>query len=107
MVYSLDSFDHHIKKMLPYWIPAEVIEASEDEHHYLWAASASLCNKWKKMEWEVLATVQQFELRMKILEEILVAMVEHRALCPGICTAMCLTETGFYLRRNWPICNSR
>lgn len=40
------------------------------------------------------------------MEEILVLMLEYRALCHGICTDVCLDEIKFHLRRNWPICSS-
>lgn len=40
------------------------------------------------------------------MEEILVLILEYRALCHGTCTDVCLDDIKFYLQRNWPICNS-
>lgn len=40
------------------------------------------------------------------MENILVLMLEYRALCHGICTDVCLDEIKFHLQRNWPICSS-
>lgn len=40
----------------------------------------------------MLTTAWQFKLRKNIAEEILVLMLEYKALCHGICTDVCLDE---------------